>query len=972
MLDLNGENPQGAWTLEITDDNAVDFGTLISWQLNIQSLGLGALDVFLNPTGDRDEIASEQFVTIPANQSELIIPIDAIDDDILDGRQVAGLMPWTSATGFLYKSDSVNVLDQEELTFTVDRLRVTENAGSGALTGTLTRRNSDLGASFRVYLSSNDPTELTVQAFVDIAAGDSSATFPINAVDDNLLDGTQTVELTATAQAYGSPKSVKVSVDDLESSLLVSGASATVREDAGVFAVTVTRQDQTNIGSPMVVNLSVTNVSSGDAPLTVPASVTIAANQVSTTFNATVNDDNLLDGTQRATIRATSAGVIPGARSFGVTDHETLSVTFDKTSIREDSGENAAVGTVTRSNTDIASPLVVTLTSGDVSELTVPATVTILAGARSANFAVNAVNDPILDGTQSVLVTASAAGYYSGSRLLSVLDHEPPVVTAPAATTTNPLPVIRWNPITNALRYDVLLVNLTTGIQQLYPDIIGSSFTPPERLGIGRYRVTVRAIDQLERDGFWSNPRDFVVNTAPVFTAPSSAGSAANGTFPEIAWTAVIDAAGYQLTVNNLTTGRRNVISQLNLATTSYRSTEGLGSGVYSATVRAFNSAREFGLWSTTIQFTVLAAPAVVTPVIGGTFDRTPALTWTAVSGAINYDVMLTNTVTKAVVYRDRYVTGLSYLVPRDLADATYEVTVRAQNGSYFSAWSAPRVFSVGAPPTITTPGNTTTVGSRPKFVWTGISGTERYEIWVQNVDTGVYAFKVDNITQTTFTAQIHLPLAKYRVYVRAISTLGEITEWSEPVEFISGGVANVTSPTANATTVSRPVISWSSVTGAVGYVVQIRNLDTNTVSLTTAPQPGNSYVLTTALPSGRYRVWVQAVSTAEYRSNWGASVDFFVTESAQKNSVPENDSDDLLASVQSLLIPPVAPSAAIPVAPIQVTAAASRSNENVLEENQMMVESAEHLIAAATGIEAIHDAVMSGWDASEWWTARS
>jgi hypothetical protein len=235
-----------------------------------------------------------------------------------------------------------------------------------------------------------------------------------------------------------------------------------------------------------------------------------------------------------------------------------------------------------------------------------------------------------------------------------------------------------------------------------------------------------------------------------------------------------------------------------------------------------------------------------------------------------------------------------------------------------------------------------------------------------------VDAFKVDNITQTTFTAQIHLPLAKYRVYVRAISTLGEITEWSKPVEFISGGVANVTSPAANATTVSRPVISWSSVTGAVGYVVQIRNLDSNTVTLTTVPQPGNSYVLTTALPSGRYRVWVQAVSTAGYRSNWGASVDFFVTESAQKNSVPENDSDDLLASVQSLLIPPVAPSAAIPVARIQVTAAVSRSNENVLEENQTMVESAEHLIAAATGIEAIHDAVMSGWDASEWWTARS
>ena len=975
LLDLNGENPTGAWTLEITDDNGVDFGTLLSWQLEIQTFGLGALTVALNPTGDPDEIAAQQFVTIPANQSEVIIPVNAIDDNLLDGTRVAGLRPSTTAAGYLYQSDSVNVLDQETLTLTVNRNRVTENAGTGALTGTVTRLNTDTTASFTVALSSSDTSELTVPAFVTIPAGRSSATFPINAVDDNILDGTQSVRIIATAAAYGAPKSVTISVDDLEPSLLVSGATTWVRENAGVFAVTVTRQDQSSISSPMVVNLAVTNVSSGAAPFTVPSSVTIAANQVSTTFNVTVNDDTLLDGTQRATIRATSAGVIPGASVFAATDYETFSVTFNKSSIREDNGVNAAVGTVTRSNTNISSPLEVKLTSNDLSEVTVPVTVTIPAGARSANFAINAVNDSILDGTQTVRVTASAAGYYSAFGLLNVLDHEPPVVTAPAATTTNPLPVIRWNQIPNALRYDVLLVNLTTGVQQLYPDISGGSFTPPERLGIGRYRVTVRAIDQLERDGFWSNPRDFLINTAPVFTAPVPTGSVASSAFPEISWTAVVDAAGYQLTVNNLTTGRNGVISQTNLPTTSYRSTEGLGSGVYSATVRAFNSARELGLWSTTIQFTVLAAPSVVTPVIGGTFDRTPALTWTAVPGAVNYDVMLTNLATKEV-QRDRYVTGLSYLVPRDLANSTYEVSVRAQNGSYFSAWSAPRIFSVGAPPTITTPGNSTTVGSRPKFVWTGISGTERYEVWVRNVDTGVYAFKVDNVTQTTYTAPNVLPLAKYRIYVRAISTLGEVTAWSKPVDFIAGAVANVTSPTANSTTVSRPIISWTSVTGAVGYVVQIRNLDTNTVALTTVPQTGNNYALTSALASGRYRVWVQAVSSAGYRSNWGASVDFFVTESAPKMSVPPNDGDDLLASVQSELTSPVAASSTKTVAGIQMTPSTSRTVaqaiENLPQSDPTEVPSAEHLIAAATGIEAIHDAVMSGWDASEWWTARS
>jgi len=975
LLDLDGENPTGVWTLEITDDNTREFGTLLSWSLDIETLGLGAVDVVLTPTGDTDEIFVQRTVRIPANQSQVIIPLGAVDDNILDGTRVSGVSASTTTTGYRSLGDTVNVTDDETLTFTVSQSSVSEAAGSGAVIGTLTRLNSNLAAPFTVNLFSSDTTELTVASSVTIPAGKRSVTFQINAVDDNILDGTQAVTIRASAAAYGSDKLRVINVQDLEPSLLVSRSQPsvpTVREDAGSFIVTVTRQDQTNISASMTVSLSVINVSFGATPLTVPASVVIPANRISQSFTVTVNDDALLDGTQRATIRASSPNVISGSTFFNITDHETLTVTVDRPSIREDNGANAARGTVRRSNINVSQPLVVTLRSSDLSELAVPTTVVIPAGARSVQFDIDAVNDPSLDGVQTVTVSAAATGYYGGSVDMEVLDHEPPVVTAPAATVTNPLPQVKWNVVPNALRYDVLLQNLSTGIEQLYPDIVGTTFTPREQLGIGQYRAFVRAIDQLERDGFWSVARDFRVVTAPRVTSPNPRTTLVSGTFPEIAWTAIKDAAGYELTVNNLTTGRLNVISQKDLKTTSYRSVERLGSGVYTATVRAFNARKEFGQWSRTVQFSVLAAPGIIAPVTGGTFDRTPLITWNRIAGAVSYDIQLINVATQMVVYRDRYVTTLQFQVPQDLPNGNYSTSVRSQNGVYTSEWSADRLFSVGVPPAITAPGESDTVGGRPKFVWTGISGTERYEIWIQNVDTDVYVIKNSQITGTTFTPSTNLPLGKYETTVRAISQLGEITGWSDSVTVIAGATPTVTSPVNNIVTGNKPPISWSAVNGASSYIVQIFNLNTNRVTLTTARIVGTDYTVTTALPAGRYRVWVRAVSSAGYLSNWGTAVEFSVSSSdREKSALPAPDSDLLASALTEVMAMPGTKT--LTVAASKVAVKAERAAVTVTSAAASTLPAAENIhpdeSADASGMAAMFDAVMSGWDASDWWT---
>jgi len=625
-----------------------------------------------------------------------------------------------------------------------------------------------------------------------------------------LIDGSQTVTITASAPAYGADLTRTVTVEDLEPSLSLSTSTPVVREDSGSLEMTVTRLDQANLSQPMIVTLVSVNVPGGGSlTLNVPGTVTIPIGAASVTFAVTIVDDLLLDGTQVARITASAAGIITGTILINVTDHETLTVTTNKTEFLESGGAQAAKGTVRRSNTNVSSPLVVTLTSNDLTELTVPVTVTIPAGATSVDFDIAAVNDSNLDGPQSVLVTASAAGYSNGSVVLSVLDHEPPVILTPGATTGNPLPTITWGALPGAIRYELLLSNLSSGVNQLIykTDITGTAFTPTEKLGIGRYRVWVRAIDVVEEPGFWSFPKDFRIDTAPTITVPTGSGTTASGTFPEISWTEVTDAARYELWVNNLTTGQVRVITQTNLVTTSYRATEVLGSGTYNAFVRAFNASGEFGQWSVARRFAVLAAPAIVTPTTGGTFDRTPTFSWTAIPGATNYDVWVSRvsrvfggtTNTNTVVLRNQFVTATSLTAATDFPNGDYTVWVRAQSGSQFSVWSTPRLFSVGAPPKISSPTANGTTGNKPTFVWSSITGTERYELWVTSVATNVRVLYLTNLTTTNYTATTALTAGSYRVWVRAVSTMGETTAWSNDVRFTVAGVSQPSTGTPDA-----------------------------------------------------------------------------------------------------------------------------------------------------------------------------
>lgn len=94
----------------------------------------------------------------------------------------------------------------------------------------------------------------------------------------------------------------------------------------------------------------------------------------------------------------------------------------------------AGSGTVTLP-TAAAEDTVVSLSSANTAKVTVPASVTVLAGQTSAAFDITPGNDAVLSGNQAIGISAVASGYQSGFANLIVIDDDTAVISiSPSAT----------------------------------------------------------------------------------------------------------------------------------------------------------------------------------------------------------------------------------------------------------------------------------------------------------------------------------------------------------------------------------------------------------------------------------------------------------------------------------------------------------------------------------------------------------
>lgn len=301
-----------------------------------------------------------------------------------------------------------------------------EAAGANAATGTITR-SGDTTNALTVTLSSSNTNAATVPATVTIPAGRSAVTFAITAVDNFVVDGSKAVTITASAAGLAPATAIVTVTDNDVAGITVNPTSGLTTTEAGgqsTFSVRLNSQPTANVTIP----LSSSRTSEGAVS---PASLTFTPQNwnVPQTVTITGVDDAIADGNQAYTIvtaPAQSSDANYNTRnaadvSVTNTDNDTaaLTLTLSADSVAEGA---TLIGTVRR-NTPTTDALAVALTASDAASVTLPASVSIAAGASSADFTINVPDNQVAEANRSVTITAAANGLTT-SRTLSIIDND--------------------------------------------------------------------------------------------------------------------------------------------------------------------------------------------------------------------------------------------------------------------------------------------------------------------------------------------------------------------------------------------------------------------------------------------------------------------------------------------------------------------------------------------------------------------
>ena len=249
-------------------------------------------------------------------------------------------------------------------------------------------------------------------------------------------------------------------------------------------------------------------------------------------------------------------------------------------------------------------------------------------------------------------------------------------------------------------------------------------------------------------------------------------------------------------------------------------------------------------------------------------FTLKPTFTWNAFAGAIKYQIQINNVTTGVAKFREATVTGTSYTPSAEMALGEYNLWIRPVfTGDVAGNWSSTQTAFLLPAVTWTNMPRTQLI-SKPTLTWNNLKGAVKYDIWGDNFSAGItQAFRllVNSATgaTTSWTPPTDLAMGKHRFWIRGIDAKGNAGKWSVLYEALVVTQVKTTGP-AFSTFDATPNFTWDAVPGAASYQFFLRNQATNTMVLDGLSVASNTFTPATDIPTGNYKWWVLAVSSAQ------------------------------------------------------------------------------------------------------------
>ena len=353
---------------------------------------------------------------------------------------------------------------------------------------------------------------------------------------------------------------------------------------------------------------------------------------------------------------------------------------------------------------------------------------------------------------------------------------------------------------------------------------------------------------------------------------------------------------------------------------------EDIPPGTYEWTVQSFDLSDHAGGTSAVGSFTratpEIDAPALIGPSSGAVIDYPDSaaiLQWAPAAGAVFYQAKVSTSPsfdegTPSLDYSNAVLTAA---IPHDHIGETQYWRVRGVNAakSWSGPWSATRSFTVtwSEVPTPSAPADGASA-SNIFLEWSPVKGASRYEIEVTSIDDTDFADAILTWEEKTWTGWGAIPAGDLRWRVRARNDHGGVTAWSlastihrddgapaavqpEPVEPPEVTLASPADQATFPSSAAEVPLAWTSVAGALGYELDVRNVtgDWSQLGITFGSGP----IRWTFDPGGTYEWRVRSVGENNARGDWSDVRSLTISPPTSLPLLSPADGDDLPASAQ-------------------------------------------------------------------------
>jgi len=406
--------------------------------------------------------------TILAGQNNVIVPISVIDDQLIEQTETVNLtLTAGNSTNFAFTAAgnvTVNIADDDNIPANLV-LNVTKTADAAEPTA---HGNFNIALPTGITVPTNITVNYTVtgtatagkdyatlSGTATILAGQNSVDIPLTVIDDQEVEGAETVTLavtsgTATGLVFtgGSNATIDLADDDnIPANLVLTIAKAgdaTEPSTDGSFSISL--PTGITVAEDITVNYTVAGTATAGTDYTaLTGSVTIPAGQNSVNVPVLVIDDQIIEGTE--TVIATLTGATSASFTLSAVGSATVNIIDDENTVANrtltiaktaDAAEPASHG-----NFSISLPTGITATQNITVNYTVAGTATagtdyaaltgtatILAGQNAVNIPVLVNDDKVIEGAETVIATltsASAASFSfiaTGSATLNIADDD--------------------------------------------------------------------------------------------------------------------------------------------------------------------------------------------------------------------------------------------------------------------------------------------------------------------------------------------------------------------------------------------------------------------------------------------------------------------------------------------------------------------------------------------------------------------